>query len=112
MLYTITKAVTTHGTPVPLATSRIPASWATVQAFSGNTGAVYVGGIDPTTKLPAVRNDADNGNDGLSYKGHKLAPGDFANLREMGGVTYLDLQYIYMDADNSLDGLICNFGRR
>jgi len=74
-----------------------------VAAWDGNTGAIYVGDI--TTAYDASAN-------GKSYTGHKLVPGDFVNLREIGGTTYLDLQNIYIDADNNGDGCCFNRGVR
>lgn len=109
MLYTLTKTVAAPGTPVALASTRTMASWVTVQAFSGNQKPIYVGGIDENK---ATNVSYDSGGTGLTYKGHMLLPGDFMNLREMGGSTYLDLNRIYMDADAANDGCTVNYGRR
>lgn len=98
------QSVTTPGTRVALTPAvRTPASWTTIQAWDGNTGAIYVG--DRTVAYDASAN-------GKSYTGHKLVPGDFKNLREIGGTTYLDLQNVYIDADNAADGCCFDYGAR
>jgi len=102
MIYSGRKVVAVAGTPVTLTSTRTPAGWVTVQAWSGNTGAIYIGGST------AAKDDGTN----KAYTGHQLLPGDFLNLREMGGPSYLDLQYVYMDADNAADGCCFNYGRR
>ena len=112
MLYTGTATVAAHGTPVALAAVRTPASWVTVHARANNAGPVYVGGVTDVAaplNTDAVKNAVDNAN---AYVGHRLIPGDFVNLREMGGATYLDLRYIYVDADNDGDVVTFNYGRR
>lgn len=102
-MHTGNKTVATPGTRVALAASHVAASWITVQAFLSNTGPIYVG--DSTVSYDSLAN-------GKSYVGHILLPGDFCNLREMGGPTAYDLQNIYIDADNALDGCNFNYGRR
>jgi hypothetical protein len=102
-MHTGIKSVTTAGTRVALASARTPASWCTVQALDGNTGPIYVG--DSAVAYDASAN-------GKSYTGHKLVPGDFVNLREIGGTTYLDLHNVYIDADNAADGCCFNYGVR
>lgn len=108
MLYTGRKVIALAITPEPLKSSRTPASWLTIQANITNQGPVYVGGLDET-KVVAVRNSVDNA--GL-YIGHRLIPGDFCNEREIGGPTYLDLQYVYVAVDTDGDWVTFNYGRR
>jgi hypothetical protein len=109
MLYSIRKSVTTHGTPEAFTSDRVIASWCTAIADINNSGPVYIGGLDPDTKSCGVKNQVDNTN---LYVGHLLLPGDFMNIREMGGVTYLDLRQVFIDADNSGDSCLLNFGKR
>jgi hypothetical protein len=102
-LHTGRQSVTTPGTKVSLTSARTAASYVTVQAWDGNAGPIYVG--DSTVQYDVSAN-------GKSYTGHKLVPGDFANLREIGGTTYLDLKNVYIDADNAADGCCFNYGVR
>jgi hypothetical protein len=113
MLYSLRKSVSATATPEALATSRTIAGWVTIQASVDNSAPIYAGGIadttPPTPTTPAVKNSVDNV--GL-YVGHRLAPGDFCNFREMGGPAYLDLQYIYIAVDSAGDSVVVNYGRR
>ena len=102
-LHTLKKSVAAPGTRVALAATRTPASNAIAQSFDGNTGPVYIG--DSTVAY-------DSGSDGKSYTGHKLVPGDSVPLSEIGGGSYLDLQSVYIDADNAADGVCITYGRR
>jgi len=107
MIYSARKAVTTHGTPVPLLASTVDhivrmAGWCTVCADTANAGVVYVGGTN-------TRNSTDNAG---AYIGHPLAAGEFVNLREMGGPSYIDLALIYVDANSSADAVTFNWGTR
>jgi len=107
MIYSARKSVTTHGVPVPLLASTVDhidrmAGWCTVCADKDNTGVVYVGGTNTC-------NSTDNAG---AYIGHPLAKGEFVNLREMGGPSYIDLATIYVDADTSLDAVTFNYGTR
>jgi len=101
MIYSGRKAVTAAGTPVPLTSTRTAAAWVTVCADTGNSGVVYVGGTN-------VQNAAGSG----GYIGHPLSAGEFVNLREMGGPSYIDLKYIYVDADTTNDAVTYNYGVR
>ena len=102
-MHTGRQSVTTPGTKVALTSTRTPASWCTVQAWDGNTGPVYV--ADSSVAYDASAN-------GKSYTGQKLVPGDFVNLREIGGTTYLDLKNVFIDADTAADGVCFNYGVR
>jgi hypothetical protein len=102
-LHTLKKSVATPGTRVALAATRTPASNAIAQSLDGNTGPVYVG--DSTVAYDASAN-------GKSYTGHKLVPGDSVPLSELGGGSYLDLQNVFIDADNADDGVCVTYGRR
>lgn len=100
------KAVAAAGTPVTLLATTVDhairmAGWVTVCADIGNTGVVYVGGED-------VQNASGVG----GYIGHPLAAGEFVNLREMGGPSYIDLATVYVDADTSADAVTFNYGIR
>jgi hypothetical protein len=101
MIYSGRKAVTTAGVKVALADTRTMAGWVTVCADKDNVGIVYVGGSN-------VANASAPG----GYMGHPLLQGEFLNLREMGGPSYLDLRYIYIDVDTSDDAVTFNYGRR
>jgi hypothetical protein len=89
------------------------ASWLTCIALRDNTGIVYVGGVDETNHACAVVPGA------ATHVGHPLVQpalatdgADFCNFREIGGPPYIDLNLIYIDADNDGDGVAFNYGRR
>jgi hypothetical protein len=112
MLFSIRCVNAGHGVPLALTPGvRTPASWVSVQADVNNVGVVYVGGVVDSAgvKAVAVKNSVDNS--GL-YVGHAIAPGDTVPFSELYGATYLDLQYIYFDADNTFDSITVNYGRR
>jgi hypothetical protein len=102
-LHTGRASVVTPGTKVPFAATRTPANNGYIQAWDGNTGPVYVG--DSTVAYDSSAN-------GKSYVGHKLVPGDSIPLSEIGGSCYLDMQNVFIDADNAADGANYTIGRR
>lgn len=113
MIYSGRKQVTTAGTPVPLMAVKTMASWVTCIALRDNDGIVYVGGVDETLKACAVVKGS------TTMVGHPLIKpnaatdsSDFCNFREVGGPPYIDLNKIYVDADNNGDGVAFNYGRR
>lgn len=106
MIRTGRKAVAAAGTPVTLLASTVDhsirtAGWVTVCADKDNTGIVYVGGSNTCNA------SAPGG-----YIGHPLLKGEFLNIREMGGPSYLDLALIYIDADTNNDAVTFNYGQR
>jgi hypothetical protein len=100
------KAVSSAGTRVSLLDPSVDhkvrmAGWVTVCADKNNGGIVYVG--DATTQ---------NASGSGGYIGIPLTAGEFVNIREMGGPSYLDLALIYIDADTSTDAVTFNYGQR
>jgi hypothetical protein len=41
-----------------------------------------------------------------------MSEGEFVNIREMGGPSYIDLSLVYVDADTSNDAVTFNYGIR
>lgn len=102
MIHSGRATVTTAGTRVALASVRTPAAWVTVVADKDNTGYIYLGDITVQNNQGSTK----------QYIGHPLNKGDFANLRELGGPSYIDLKYVYIDADTSGDAVTFNYGVR
>lgn len=107
MIHSGRKNVASASVPEPLVPSSTAhltrmASWVTVTADTNNSGYVYVG--DSTTQ--------NSGGGAFTYIGHPLAAGDFVNLRELGGATYIDLSGIYIAVDSSGGGVTYNYGIR
>lgn len=99
------KIVTNAGTAVPLKSTRTMASFCTifprVVGTTGNVGEIRLGG-DPTR--------ADNGGTSATKgipqgSGMPLEPGDAGVLWPMGAVTPIDLNTVFIDADNNNDGV-------
>ncbi len=107
MIHSGRKNVTSATVPEPLVPSSTAhisrmASWVTVIADKDNSGYVYIGDSTTTNASGGYR----------TYVGHPLSPGDFLNLRELGGATYLDLSGIYVAVDSSGGGVTYNYGIR
>ena len=105
-----TATVAASGTPVALASERTMAGWITIHADAANgtgTGYVYVGGIDPVTTACAVTKGSTK-----TYVGHPILAGDWVSFRELGGPAYIDLRYIWVDADGDGYRITFNWGER
>lgn len=103
--------VTSAGTAVPLTSTRTMASFVTIYprivGNATNAGEVRIGG-NPTS--------ASNGGTGTTPKnipqgsGMPLSPGSAGVLWPMQAVTPVDLNTVYVDADNSGDGVQWIYG--
>ena len=99
MIGTLSKAVAAAGTAVPLTATRTQASWATIKAIktsgSANTGNIYVGilGVSAST-------------------GYCLTPGQTVTLESVGGgLGYLYLDEVYIDAGSNADEVKVIYGQ-
>jgi len=93
------KNIPVAGVPLTLASVRTPASWLLVTADINNKGWIFVG--DHIT-----RNDAPG-----PYEGAPLKAGEWFYFREAGGHTYIDLQYVYVDAELNTDAVTFLYSR-
>ncbi len=89
------KDVAAAGTAERLAASRTPAVWVIVQAKSGNTGTIFLGGA-------AVA----DGNGG------ELAAGDSVKLSRNTEFEDYDLYDIWVDTDSAGDGVVFLYFQR
>lgn len=91
--------VVTSGTRVPLSTNRLNAAWISVQAVQptgNNVGPVYLGDVTVVKS---------------STFGFKLISGDSFFFPWPGGQDSYNLAAIYIDADNSNDGVMVMVGQ-
>ncbi len=107
MIYTIANVtVTTAGTPVPLAASRVACGWVAVTALLGNSGTdIYLGGANPASKKSTLVSSSGK-------VGILLAKGVTYTFTAQSAVTYIDLQDIWVDADTSNDAVSVTYGLR
>lgn len=109
MVYHGFKTSSTVGTAVPLAADRNMASFVTIFPRTGNKGEVRIGG-NPLSST----NGALNGGTSAaiaSGSGMPLSSGDAGVVWPMMAAVPIDLATIYMDVDNSGDGVQFIFGR-
>jgi hypothetical protein len=112
MIYHGKVVSTTPGTAVPLSSSHFRASFITIypRVASGtpNAGEIRIGGM-PTSADNIVLNGAVASIP--SGSGIPLNPGDAAVVWPMTGPNPVDIATIYMDVDNSGDGVQFVYGR-
>lgn len=88
------------------------AGWVTIHANAANgggTGYVYVGGVG-TDGLNTCA--VTKGSGAKTYVGHPIVAGDWVSFRELGGPAYIDLRYIWVDADADGYKITFNWGER
>lgn len=101
MVYGSSKTVTTAGTPEALTSSRVPAVWVKIMAKSGNVGAVYLVGVNESTK-----------NANTNSSGVEITPGSVVELLPCSDTNFYELSKIFIDVQVSGDGVKFNYGRR
>lgn len=114
MIYQGQKVVTSAGTAVPLMTTRTMASFLTLFPIKSlshtNAGQVRVGG-NPANAENVANVSGGTGKNIPSGYGFPIGPGDSSVVWPMMAETPIDLNTVYVDADNSNDGVQFAYGR-
>ena len=101
MIYTTNITCTNANTAYPLASVRTPAGWVDIRAYKAsggaNTGNVYISGGSTSANATATT-------------GYPMKPGDEIHIHPLGGKSYIDLQQLWVDADNASDAIRIMYG--
>ena len=109
MIYHGQKTSTTPGTAVPLTSARHMVSFLTVFPLAANQGEVRLGGNPQNAENAALNGGASAAI--ASGHGAPLTAGSATVAWPMMAVTPVDLNTVYIDVDNSGDGVQFIFGR-